>query len=653
MSSWTQMWTAAATAAAVLTAVRAQQGVGFPHVYPGQPSGDYSPAWQSYFEVTEKLPNVTFDLTRNFAGNIAVGRAGHPNNTLFFWGFEKTNGSLTSGANETNNEPWGIWLNGGPGSSSLIGLTTENGPVHIQNDYSAVANDKSWNKIADYIWVDQPVGVGFGTVDKDGFAGDEDQMGIDFMGFLTNLVKVFPSLATRPLHLTGESYAGTYIPYITKTLFSTDKPPVNLKRIAIGDGTVASGEVFELLPVPQVLETYPQIIGYDPEVLDYFKGQAHLCGYDLNLTYPQTEKFPSLVYKAGELDLPLSKSSRKAFRSKQTLEIEMASRYAAVSRKRSVDRMDELKRWKRDLSGRANGTLDPWYACDLYDEMLDYAINFTYPWSLSKAVGGTFDVYDIPDALSPEAPMDPSVFLNDNRTRAALHAPTSKDWIESINYLFDGPDGQDPSVEPMAFLDDLATNATNLGVSVVLFSGNDDSLVAHPGTEVAIQNTTFGGIQGFTKKPSTPWYDDSGNFAGIVHQERNWTYVLVANAGHLIAYNNPSSAFVLAREFLFGNNQTGLVTNSSGGVSVVGGENSSLAGDFLPGQAGIFVGSGTTQSTYFFPSATVAAWEQFIHTATATASPGTEMQASSSRREMLVSLGTLSVATVISAFFLS
>ena len=31
------------------------------------------------------------------------------------------------------------------------------------------------------------------------------------MGFLENLVKVFPNLATRPLHLTGESYAGMYI----------------------------------------------------------------------------------------------------------------------------------------------------------------------------------------------------------------------------------------------------------------------------------------------------------------------------------------------------------------------------------------------------------------------------------------------------------
>lgn len=31
------------------------------------------------------------------------------------------------------------------------------------------------------------------------------------MNFLSNLVKVFPSLKTRPLYLTGESYAGTYI----------------------------------------------------------------------------------------------------------------------------------------------------------------------------------------------------------------------------------------------------------------------------------------------------------------------------------------------------------------------------------------------------------------------------------------------------------
>jgi len=56
---------------------------------------------------------------------------------------------------------------------------------------------------------------------------------------------------------------------------------------------------------------------------------------------------------------------------------------------------------------------------------------------------------------------------------------------------------------------------------------------------VAIQNTTFGGIQGFTRKPSTPWKTDSGKFAGVVHQERGWTYALLYGAGHLVPRDDP------------------------------------------------------------------------------------------------------------------
>ena len=73
----------------------------------------------------------------------------------------------------------------------------------------------------------------------------------------------------------------------------------------------------------------------------------------------------------------------------------------------------------------------------------------------------------------------------------------------------------------------------------------------------------------------------------------------------------------MLREFILGSNQTGLVTNTSGAVSVVGGESTSLAAEVLPGQSGILVGTGTTQSTYTFPAATIAAWESFIATATA------------------------------------
>ncbi|OAX41087.1 hypothetical protein K503DRAFT_548117, partial [Rhizopogon vinicolor AM-OR11-026] len=105
----------------ILQVVKAQQTSGtppssWPQVYPGMPNGDYSPEWQAYFQVTERLPNVTWPLARNWAGNIPVQREGHPNDTLFFWAFESQKGSLTS---TSTDEPWGIWLNGGPGSSSM------------------------------------------------------------------------------------------------------------------------------------------------------------------------------------------------------------------------------------------------------------------------------------------------------------------------------------------------------------------------------------------------------------------------------------------------------------------------------------------------------------------------------------------------------
>ena len=37
--------------------------------------------------------------------------------------------------------------------------------------------------------------------------------------------------------------------------------------------------------------------------------------------------------------------------------------------------------WKRDLTGRPNGTIDPWYGCDIWQEMWDYTFNSTFPWS--------------------------------------------------------------------------------------------------------------------------------------------------------------------------------------------------------------------------------------------------------------------------------
>jgi carboxypeptidase D len=70
------------------------------------------------------------------------------------------------------------------------------------------------------------------------------------------------------------------------------------------------------------------------------------------------------------------------------------------------------------------------------------------------------------------------------------------------------------------------------------------------------QNTTFGGIQGFTVPPNTTWYDDNGEFAGVIRQERNWTFAILYGAGHQTPVVRPELTQSLLRQFWIGNSST-------------------------------------------------------------------------------------------------
>ncbi|KAJ8085151.1 hypothetical protein PM082_003935 [Marasmius tenuissimus] len=568
----------------------------FPHNYTGIPSGGYGSDWQAYFEVTDSLPNVTEPVSRSFAGNIAVDRPGHPNDTLWFWAFERENGSLTARAGERQDEPWLVWLNGGPGSSSQLGMMTENGPLRVQGDFSITQNNFSWHKLADAFWVDQPVGVGYSTSDATGYVFDEDQLGEDFVRWLANVVKVFPSLATRPFYLTGESYAGVFIPYITKAIFSTPNPPVKLSKIAIGDGAMGSFPGYEEISTVTTLEAYPQIINFDQEVFQYFREQTHLCGYDINLTYPQTGgHFASLK---SPFDIP--HNSRIVFggaRSGGNLDLDYKSRAASVSAlvkradharrlegksKRQTHNPDglTLDQWKQDHLSK--GVLNPDYGCFLWEEMTDFATNFTFPWSQ-----GDFDPYDIPDALNPEVPANPTVFLNDPRTRAAVHAP-DKNWASSFAFPF----GNSTGLSEVWSL--LIANSR----------ANSDVVKRRQGIhgEILVSN--------------------------LLRSCPNWLRTL-ANMMSELSYMKATptrlwlplvqKSFIFLREFIIGNNSTGLVTDDGGTVTVVGGEDPTLSGPFMPADtAAIFYGRLKTESSSFAPSAAIAQWRSFIATATNT-----------------------------------
>lgn len=76
--------------------------------------------------------------------------------------------------------------------------------------------------------------------------------------------------------------------------------------------------------------------------------------------------------------------------------------------------------------------------------------------------------------------------------------------------------------------------------------------------------------------------------------------VLILSRYHSVFPLFCAKSFVFLREFVFGANQTGLVTsnaNTTGNVSVIGEENIKLADTVLPAQLQIYAGSGTTDRT--------------------------------------------------------
>jgi carboxypeptidase D len=154
------------------------------------------------------IPDVDFDVGESYSGLLPISKNASESRQLFFWFFPSTTGNTTS-------DELVIWLNGGPGCTSLEGLLQENGPFLWQNGvFKPVPNRYSWNKLANMLYVDQPVGTSFSQGVPN--IRNEEDLAAQFLGFLENWMETF-GMKGRSTYVSGESYAGYYVPYIVSS----------------------------------------------------------------------------------------------------------------------------------------------------------------------------------------------------------------------------------------------------------------------------------------------------------------------------------------------------------------------------------------------------------------------------------------------------
>jgi hypothetical protein len=138
-----------------------------------------------------------------------------------------------------------VWLNGGPGCSSLDGFIYEHGPFRIDptdpTHSRLVKFPYTWSKLASIIYLESPVGVGFSYSDDPAdYVTDDDKSSQDNLHAVEAFFAAYPRFLKNKFYIAGESYAGVYVPTLAEAIMNADKAGTykgpKLLGIAVGNG---------------------------------------------------------------------------------------------------------------------------------------------------------------------------------------------------------------------------------------------------------------------------------------------------------------------------------------------------------------------------------------------------------------------------------
>ncbi|KAK9987101.1 hypothetical protein SO802_032052 [Lithocarpus litseifolius] len=166
-------------------------------------------------------PQVSF---QQFSGYVTVDEK--QQRSLFYY--------FVEAETQPASKPLALWLNGGPGCSSIgAGAFVEHGPFRPNGDSgNLVKNEYSWNREANMLYLESPAGVGFSYSANASFYThvNDTITAQDNLIFLQNWFAKFPEYQDNDFFITGESYAGHYVPQLAQLIIQSGLK-FNLKGI--------------------------------------------------------------------------------------------------------------------------------------------------------------------------------------------------------------------------------------------------------------------------------------------------------------------------------------------------------------------------------------------------------------------------------------
>ncbi|KAH8646601.1 Alpha/Beta hydrolase protein [Tricladium varicosporioides] len=452
------------------------------------------------------LPEIDFNIGESYAGTLPISSNKADPNQLWFWFFPSSNPAAKKEIT--------IWLNGGPGCSSLDGLFQENGPFLWQSGTFPVANPYSWTNLTNVVYIDQPVSTGFSPGNIT--VHDEHDVATQFMGFWKNFIDTFHMQGYK-VYITGESYAGQYIPYIASGMLdANDTKYFNVKGVQINDPSINDDNVMIYAPLTPALLKYNNVIGLNESYIANITARAASCGYT-DFFDKWTTEFPP----SGKI--PSAPDYRQP-------------------------------------------------GCDLYDDVYNAAYYVNPCFNIYHLTDYCPFLWD--ELGFPSLGVGPNNYFNRTDVQKAIHAPpTSYSICGGGPNLFPKGDKSVPSgLGPLPSVIE-RTNNTIIGHGLL------DFLLFSNGSLITIQNMTWNGLQGFQTPPSStqnffvpyhqslneilkwinsadprsPRFTDTAGagIQGTYHTERGLTFVTVNLAGHQIPQYTPGAAY-RQLEFLLG-----------------------------------------------------------------------------------------------------